>query len=389
MVAQTAQDLHETLESFRQQGAHLLLPSTYISELPRFHKIVVDRVFLSADTSEGDVYLQDRGGPNGKSKYAPTRQGLMKLAHAAGVMWDPARCVRLDDRKDRDYVVYQAVGGMKKIDGSPLFFKAEYDLDFEVIEEEIREGYENKARMYGKDPNKYKWWHKMDAAAQEAYLEKCIRRDVLQKRKHKAKLAETGAMTRVVRALLGLKSAYTAEELEAPFIVVRSVFQPDYDNPDVKQEIARASIAAVTGVFGQRPHQPPLQLVSSTEQAETVQFPDDVPEAPEEGPPEGEGEGEPIDGPPDGAEEEEPDAQIADFLAQASEDRINTISEAAKQRGIADSKALWKFYKEQTGKEPPKSVKAMPEKDMVTLYKALLALPIAESSEPPDDDIPF
>lgn len=384
MTTQTAQNLHDTLESFREDGAHLLLPSTYISELPRFHKIVVDRVFLSADVGEGDVYMQDRGGPNGKAKYAPTRQGLMKLANASGVMWDPSRCVRLDDRRDRNYVAYQAVGGMKKIDGSPLFFKAEYDLDFEVIEEEIREGYENKATMYAKNPQKYGWWHKMDSDSQEAYLEKCIRRDVLQKRKHKAKLAETGAMTRVVRALLGLKSAYTAEELKKPFIVVRSVFQPDYENPEVKQEIARASVQAISGVFGPRHQQPPLRLVETAEKTTEVQFPEDVQEAPPDDSP-------PEEGPPDGAEEEEIDPQTADFLALDTEGRINTLSEAAKQRGIGDSKGLWKFYAEQTGRQPPKSVKAMPEADMVELFKALMALPVQPVEPEPveEDDIPF
>jgi hypothetical protein len=392
-MQQTATVLHDTLEDFRNSGAHLLLPSTHISELPPFHKIVVDQVYLSPKTDDGDVYLQDRGNSDKATKYAPTRQGLMKLANAAGIMWDPARCQRLDDRRDKEYVSYQAVGGIKKIDGSPLFFKAEYDLDFEVVEEEIREGYENKAKTYDKDGQKYGWWHKMDGDAQAAYIEKCIRRDVLQKRKHKAKLAETGAMTRVVRALLGLKSAYTAKELEKPFIVVRTVFQPDYSDPETKRQIAAASVLAVAGIFGPIRQPPQLRLVepvSSNVQDVPNNDPDDprftnddqaVYEALH-------------------PENAFPDPIAADFLALDVDGRINTISEAAKSRGMADSKTMWSFYRQQTGKQPPKSVKGMPEADMVVLFKAIMAQPASATASTPepgrpdlepgsDEDIPY
>ena len=383
-MQQTAQDLHATLEGFKGEGAHLLLPSTYVSELPPYHKIVVDQVYLSPKVEEGDVYMQERGGNSGPAKYAPTRQGLMKLANAAGIMWDPARCIRLDDRRDRDYVSYQAVGGIKKVDGSPLFFKAEYDLDFEVVEEEIREGYENKAKLYEKDPGKYGWWHKMDQDGQDAYIEKCIRRDVLQKRKHRAKLAETGAMTRVVRALLGLKSAYTTKELESPFIVVRTVFQPDYSDPETKRQMAVASVQAIAGVFGPLRQPSPLRLVEPPVNVTPIEYPEipeDVPEVPPE-------DDEPQGGPEEG---EFPEPVVADFLSQDIEERIATIGAAAKQRGIGDQKTLWTFYREQTGKQPPKKVKTMPEKDMVELFEALMALPSADPEEPSpfDDDIPF
>jgi hypothetical protein len=395
-MQQTAEVLSNTLEDFRAAGAHLLLPSTHISELPRFHKIVVDEVYLSPQTDEGDVYPQQTGG-SGPTKYAPTRQGLMKLANAAGVMWDPARCQRLDDRNDKDYVVFQAVGGIKKIDGSPLFFKAEYDLDFEVVEEEIRENYENKARMYDKDRNKYGWWHKMDGDAQEAYIEKCIRRDVLQRRKHKAKLAETGAMTRVIRALLGLKSAYTAKELEKPFIVVRTVFQPDYSDPETKRQIAAASVQAVAGIFGPIRQQPQLRLVDP---ANDVPYnTQDVPEDTDD--PRFTNDDQAVYEDKPNAGIEDPDPQTADFLALDVEGRIACISEAAKAVGMADSKAMWKFYTSQTGKQPPKSVKAMPRADMLALFQALMSLPPvappkadpepeqAEREPGSDDDIPF
>jgi hypothetical protein len=403
-MQQTAQVLHNTLEDFRASGAHLLLPSTHVSELPRFHKIVVDEVYLSPKTEDGDVYPQQTGGGS-PAKYAPTRQGLMKLANAAGIMWDPARCQRLDDRRDKEYVSYQAVGGIKKIDGSPLFFKAEYDLDFEVVEEEIREGYENKARMYDKDRQKYGWWHKMDGPSQEAYIEKCIRRDVLQKRKHKAKLAETGAMTRVVRALLGLKSAYTAKELEKPFIVVRTVFQPDYSDPETKRQIAAASVQAVAGIFGPIRQQPQLRLVSSAMEEPESGFPEpiDVPDSIDDGAPnythDDMGVYEDRPAPPSTLDETDP--QTADFLALDIDGRISCISEAAKSRGMADSKAMWRFYQSQTGASPPKSVKAMPASDMVALFKAILALPPVPAAAPApepeqperepgsDDDIPF
>lgn len=368
-----AQSLQATLEKFQKEGAHLLLPSTYIPEIPKYHTVAVDQVYLSADKADGDVYLQ-------QDNLALTRQGLMKLANAAGMIWDPARSKRLDDRTDKDYVVYQSVGGFKKLDGTPLFMKAEYDLDFEVIQDEIETKYEVK-RTKDWVTGKYKkdWFIEMSEEQKEAFIQKCIRRDVLQKRKHKIKLAETGAMTRVIRGLLNLKASYTVPELQKPFIVVRLVFQPDYDDPEIKSRIAAAAVGAISGVFGPAATQqalPPASQESPVTEAEITEAPSIDEDPPEEIPT---GAGPEPQVPPG-----EPD--LGAFLDMPVKDRLILFGVIAKKRGMENAAALWKFWSELSGKPKPTKASEMPEDDMVTLFEALQGGPVYNLT---DDDIPF
>jgi len=223
------------LEAAKKQGANLLMPSTHIAGLSQYHQPIIERVQLSANPADGDVYPHDAD----KGKFRLTKQALMKLSVCAGITWPTKenKCLVIE----RDYVAYQAVGGLKKADGSTVFVKGEYDLDFMVVEEELRELYEKKA-TYLKDKS---------PAEKKDYVEYCIKRDILQKRKHKLKLAEAGAMNRVVRSLLGLKNAYTVQELSRPFLTVRIAIRPDYDDANVKRLINEAAVKAMFGVYGQ------------------------------------------------------------------------------------------------------------------------------------------
>lgn len=112
-------------------------------------------------------------------------------------------------------------------------------MDFEVIEEELREQYAKK----GKKSNK-------TGKELQGYIDYCVKRDLLYKRKHKIKLAEAGAMNRVVRMLLGLKAGYTKQELAKPFVVARIVFKPDYSDPQIRKIMVEQSIKSLTSVYG-------------------------------------------------------------------------------------------------------------------------------------------
>lgn len=47
--------------------------------------------------------------------------------------------------------------------------------------------------------------------------------------------AQTGAILRVIRALLGIKGTYSKAELEKPFVVPTVTFAPDYTDPTVRR----------------------------------------------------------------------------------------------------------------------------------------------------------
>lgn len=362
------------IEKAQKEGCNLLLPSTRIEGLSPLHVPVVDRVYLNSDTTQGDVYVQEKGNNSKSTKYAITKQGLMKISVCAGVIWHPGETRRTDNRGDRNYVSYQAVGGVRKADGTPVFFKAEYDLDFEVLQDEIEEQYQGKAEKWDKDaekyPDDYKWWTRMNNEAQEAYIQKCIRRDLLQKRKHKMKLAESGAMNRVIRALLGLKSTYTKTELEKPFVVVRISLRPDYSDPQVKAKLLDAAIKSMTGIYGggsipewqptTLPHEdaiidlPPADDIQDTED-QSEDFPDPEPGEEEKGNP----------GP-------DPDA---DFHNASKDDQ------EAALRALMDRKG----YDEKTLK---RHLEKFSTEERANFWKFLNQMPDLKPA-PAKDDIPF
>ena len=340
------------LEVAKKEGANLLMPSTQIAGLSEFHSPVVEKVLLSSNKDDGDVYPHSGEEDGDKAKYRLTKQALMKLSVCAGIIWSVQETKRLDNRSDRNYCAFAAVGGIKKADGQPVFFRAEYDIDFDVIEEELRESYEGKAKKY-----------KKDASAKEKadYVEFCVKRDLLQKRKHKLKLAEAGAMNRVVREILGLKNAYTKAELAKPFVMVRIVFRPDYNDKEVRKQLIAAHIQSMTGIYGKQ------VMDAAVQESEPIDI-TPIPEEKEDCPP---------DEPP--MEDMSPaDRQALDFSASDPAERVKTLVSLAKQKGY-DLQAFLK-------RGGFASVSALTDGKQVNLFKSLLAL---ENKEIEDDGIPF
>ena len=297
------------IETAKKEGCNLLMPSTHIEGLSEFHAPVLERVLLSANPQDGDVYAHDNDAMGPKKKWRPTKQALMKLSVCAGVIWSVNESRRLDNGANRDYIAYRAVGGIKKADGQPVFFSADYDLDFEVMEEELHELYEKKAKA--------DWMKDKTAAEKAEYVQFCIKRDMLQKRKFKLRLCEAGAMNRVLRMLLGIKQAYTTEELQKPFVMARIVFRPDFTNKEVRDKFIDASIKSMVGIYG-----PGAAAPSRTEKTEPI----DVTPIPEDSP---------GDGPEDGKQPDpDPNASlILDFDACSLEEKEKAVLRLADKKG--------------------------------------------------------
>lgn len=218
------------LDRYRQSQCNLLIPEIAIGGLSIFHKPVVDKITLSVDPKQGDVYNDSNA-----HGLVISGKGLAKLATTAGIIWDHNRCRRVDDRRDRNYCAYRAIGGLRKPDGAVVWADASYDIDFDVLHDQLLEKYTAKA--------------KQDKKGQE-WIDYCVNRDFQQKLTHKLKLCETGAKNRVIRKLLGLKGTYNPNELKNPFVCPRIVFQPDYNDPMVKEKMIDAHIASMTGLYG-------------------------------------------------------------------------------------------------------------------------------------------
>lgn len=356
-------DISTALEKYKAAGANLLMPSTHIAGLSEFHQPIIETVQLSTDPNDGDVYQHDDAKQGPEKKWRPTKQALMKLSVCAGVIWSPTESKRIDNGADRNYIAYKAVGGIKKADGQPVFFSAEYDLDFEVIAEELKTNYEMKAKYLKKDNGQRQATDKEKVE----YVEYCVNRDLLQKRKNKLKLCEAGAMNRVLRMLLGLKQTYTTKELEQPFVMARIVFRPDFTDAAVKKQFVDASIKAMTGIYG------PAALDQEVRKSDPIDV-TPLGKEDDEQPPESNGEGQIPKGEPGNF-----DAVVTAFTSTDENSQCVAMTKLAFQKGY-DLVAYMEKCKR--GK-----LSEFPAEKRADIYKHLLSLPDKGTNQ--KDDVPY
>jgi hypothetical protein len=244
-AVKTFEKLQTELEEYRKQGNYnVLVPTLTIQEISPFHKPVLEIVRINPDPKAGEVYEIVQGSGD----FSMRAVALQKIGYAAGLIWNVKGCGRTDDGSRSNIVTYRAEAAVRKEDGTYMPLNAEYMVDLDVIEEETRESYEKKSQALMKEKKaKNEKWTDDD---RKAYVERSVRRDMLQKRKFRLQLAQTGAMDRVIRKILGLKGTYKKEELSKPFVVPKIAFNPDVNDPKVREMLLRQGLDATTVLFG-------------------------------------------------------------------------------------------------------------------------------------------
>ncbi len=259
----------QVLKEYDRHKYNILVPTAIVQQISPFHQARLEVVQLSPNPEDGDVYYVGKvqvyqQGDDGKKAatwvpaYAPAKPALMKIAHAAGIVWNWTECKRLDDHRDVDYVSFQAVGAIRKTNGEWVPLKATKEIDIRVIAEELEIQYEEKVDDL--ISNK-----KLQPADRDVWIKKNLRKAVVQWRKHKLRRCETGAYLAVIRAALSLKHAYTKDELLRPFIVPRVDFAPDYNDPEVRRLIMTQGLKATAELFGGAPALMAGQEIQSTQ----------------------------------------------------------------------------------------------------------------------------
>jgi hypothetical protein len=238
-----AEQIQREVNKERDNGSIIFLPSAIVPE--SFYRPVLERVWLTDD----DIYESQK-------KHRIRYEGLLKLANAAGIEWSPVDSGRTDNGSDKLYISFRAVGLIRKADGKLYPTAANYDLDLELVKEELEEQYRQKADRF-----------KKTGQDRENYIEFGVKRDWIQKRKHKATLAESGAKARVIRSVLGLQSQYSNKQdiTGHPFVIVRFVL--DHQNPDIKQAMLSAARENMSAIYGGGS---PPQALPTFESAEVI-----------------------------------------------------------------------------------------------------------------------
>jgi len=219
----------KAVQEAKEQGYNLITEDLMNFDLyEKWVAPAVKIVQLDPDTDGKDVYEQNK-------RIAIHSEGLFKLAAAAGLEWNSKLTERLDDRKNRDIVAFQAAGRILTRNGHWLELKDEKELDMICIAEDVRDAQEALGQKYNKP---------------KAAVEKAIRKEVNKKYKDRAQLALTGVQCRIMRKLLGIQGTYSAEKIKKPFCVVQASPFVDLTNPAIKEAVERRMVKEISNVFG-------------------------------------------------------------------------------------------------------------------------------------------
>lgn len=268
--------LPEVIKEYK--GYNLLIPTATDVQLNPFYKFHIEEVAVDLSETSGDIFKVspiDSGRKDNKGNkiyvdaFSLSKPLLNKLAMAAGIQFNPEKTY--GERIDRVTYRAHAQGAMRKADG---FYRTETDqreICLEDEEEKYRIEFSDKSVRGITDEKQAKaaaeifkgtWtksknkWGKMvdayviDEAEREKYIERSVMVNMAQLKKTWAEKAMTGAKLRVIRALLGIKSTYTYEELKKNFAIPTVVFSPDYSDPAVRQAMLAQGINSVNNMFG-------------------------------------------------------------------------------------------------------------------------------------------
>jgi hypothetical protein len=223
----TLHAIERALQAFPQDQFHWLVPAVIqdISPLMTPQGVAVK---INPSVESGDVYPL----PGGGGKLALHKVALDRIAGAVEATWVESR--RTDDRKDPNYISWSAALEYTAPSGAKVSLPGNYDLDLSdegaVFQDLYREQMAGGRRS-------------QQEATQRA------RERLTQMRRRMTPLAESGAKNRAIRSL-GIKSGYTAQELEKAFALVR--FVPNTNDRDVKQAVLDRMRGRTREVYGER-----------------------------------------------------------------------------------------------------------------------------------------
>ena len=272
----------------KYQNCNLLIPAATSVQINPFYKCTVMEVVADTSENSGDIFkvgnIKIGEDKNGKAVYrdvfSPAKPLLMKLATAAGIQFHPEYTTVF--RENANTYVGRAYGAVRLPDGT---FKTHAETKRICLDDEeskyrlefmdksimgIRDWRAAKAAAdmfkgeWKEDPEKINQWGKPEKyyviadCDREKYIERSILVNMTLLRKTASEKAQTGAILRVIRALLGIKGTYQREELQKPFAVPTVTFSPDYSDATVRQAMLQQGMNSMGNMFGTAPAPPAI-----------------------------------------------------------------------------------------------------------------------------------
>ncbi len=283
----------------KYQNCNLLIPAATSVQINPFYKCTVMEVVADTSENSGDIFkvgnIKIGEDKNGKAVYrdvfSPAKPLLMKLATAASIQFHPEYTTVF--RENANTYVGRAYGAVRLPDGT---FKthaetkriclddeeSKYRLEFmdksimgitdwkaaKAAEEMFKGHWEetSETRTYNGREYPVKKFV-IDDCDREKYIERSILVNMTLLRKTASEKAQTGAILRVIRALLGIKGTYQREELQKPFAVPTVTFSPDYSDATVRQAMLQQGMNSMGNMFGTASAPPAINSMGIFEDA--------------------------------------------------------------------------------------------------------------------------
>lgn len=197
-----------------QRGYNVLVPTVY-QEASDLFRPAAAVLTLKANKESGDCYET----PGSTGKVSHSADALRRIANLQGLSWEDSRVVH--PNRERWIAVGAASATFVSNTGETIRIVRSYRLD--LTDEGVVAA---RIQRTSKDP----------------------RRDLDQKRQFIDQLAETGAMSRVIKAACNLKSSYTREAFEQPIVTIK--FVPNDQNPEVRAAMLDRFRGVNASVYG-------------------------------------------------------------------------------------------------------------------------------------------
>lgn len=233
-------------------AVNLLMPSrTYGEIIGEYERLTIEVVSINPDKKGGDVY-----SPGG-SGLALSKVALQRIGVALAIEWDPIHTgvVESTSRKARA----KATGALRKPNGEWVPHTEEKTIDVDAYADECRQNAEEEAEKgkragWDEAENRPRYLAWANEAEKKAHVEKAVRTFDIQMRKFKDERALTGAIERVIKFFVALKSTYTSAELSKPFAIPRVVIDVSkmMANPDMRDAAMDRALGSSAALFGNR-----------------------------------------------------------------------------------------------------------------------------------------
>lgn len=226
---------------------NILIPQKTIMQMSPFHRISVNFVMLDPDPANGDVY--DLQG-----KLAPTKNGILKLARAAGIQVKhiksvtPSGCERCMEAASRTKI--------------PPACRECPDRDNNIAVE-VAVLLPDGAGGYRATVATREWLAEDEKEAAQSYNKATRQREpnaalFAQAKRFKKPITESKALLRAIRSALSAKNVYTANELAKPFVV--PVVTLNYDDPALREAVTRRLASGMDAIFGGAANALPMNI---------------------------------------------------------------------------------------------------------------------------------